>query len=216
MANTDKPFGAKPVSTILGVPWNGQFSIFYVPGTDGTAIYSGDFVEMSGSSDSTGKFPTVKQARANQNLRGVAVGFGKDPDQMLNPDDLEEQYRAASTARYVAVVDDPDVIFEIQEDSDGGALAATDVGSNVDITVGTGNSSTGISAMEIDSSTATTSTAQLRLMGIVRRTGNEIGNYAKWLVRINEHGLRESTYGSSSSSNSSSSSSSSSNSSSSS
>ena len=40
--------------------------------------------------------------------------------------------------------------------------------------------------MEIDSSSVTTLTAQLRLHSIQQGPDNELGNQAKWLVNINE------------------------------
>lgn len=193
MANTDRPFGAKPVGHITGAPWNGQFNIYYVPSGDGTAIYKYDFVESAGSADSTGMYPSVQQATAGNYVRGVAIGFGSNPEQMINPSDLEEDYRAADTERYVAVIDDPDVIFEMQEDSVGGALAKTDAGSNADFVVGSGSTTTGLSGMEIDSGEAGTGADALRLLRIVNRPDNELGTNAKWLIRINYHELRYTT-----------------------
>ncbi len=105
---------------------------------------------------------------------------------MANPDNLAMTYRAASTAMYCLVVDDPQVIFEVQEDSAGAALAVTAVGQGVDLVVGTGNTSTGKSAMELDSSSATTS-GQCKLMRLVNREDNELGDNAKWEVLIAEH-----------------------------
>jgi hypothetical protein len=53
--------------------------------------------------------------------------------------------------------------------------------------VGTGSSTTGLSAMEIDSSSKVATTAQLRLLNLVKRPDNAVGNQAKWHVMINEH-----------------------------
>jgi len=86
------------------------------------------------------------------------------------------------------------VIFEIQEDNDSGDLAATEVGGNADIAVTAGNTASGISGMELDSDgVSTTAVAQLRIMGVVNREDNELGDYCKWLVKINEHELRSTT-----------------------
>lgn len=189
MANADRVNGARPVRYLNGAPWNGKVNRYYIPSTDGTATFVGDFVKSAGSADADG-VPTIAQAAATDALLGVIVGF--EP----NPDNLSLMYRVASTARYALVCDDPDVIFEIQEDSVGNTLAATEVGNNGDITVASGNTSTGASGMELDSSNVVatgTGSAQLRVLRLVNRADNEIGANAKWEVLINEHEHKSTT-----------------------
>ena len=152
MANSDTPFGFKPVKHLLGAPWNGKVTTYYVAAGDGTAIFKGDAVKSAGAADATGKFPTVIQAAAGDVIRGVVIGFGDNPYVMTHPDNPNRDYRPASTAMYVFVVDDPFVVFEIQEDSGANDMAATMLGLQTDIVVGTGSTSTGKSAMELDSS----------------------------------------------------------------
>ena len=188
MANTDSPFGLIPKMYLNGTPWNGKYNIYYVPSTDNTAIYKGDVVKLAGSASADGIYPDVAQAAAtDETLVGVAIGFGTSPNLMFDIDNLTRNYRAAATAMYVAVVDDPNVIFEAQEDSVGGALAVTDIGNNADIVVGSGSTTTGQSGMEIDSSDKKTATAQLRILRLANRPDNVLGDNAKWLVLINEH-----------------------------
>ena len=189
MANVDRGNGAKPVRHLSGAPWNGKVTRCYVPSTDATALFVGDFVKSAGSSDANG-VPTVTQAAAGNTLRGVVVSI--EP----NPDNLGQLYRAASTSQYVYICDDPSVIFEIQEDGVGGAMAATNVGNNGDIVVGSGSTTSGASGMLLDSSdviATTTSTAQLRVMRLVQRPDNAIGTSAKWEVLINEHEFKTTT-----------------------
>jgi hypothetical protein len=53
---------------------------------------------------------------------------------------------------------------------------------------------TGWSGAEIDRSTAaTTNTLQFKIMRLVNRQDNEIGDYAKWLVMANLHTQRDLT-----------------------
>lgn len=193
MANLDTPFGFKPVKHLNGSPWNGKVNTYYVPASDTTALFKGDAVKSAGSADASGKYPTVTQAAAGDAIRGVVVGFGDNPYVMTHPDTPNTDYRPASTAMYVFVVDDPSVIFEIQEDSDGAALAATDVGLSADIVVGTGSTSTGKSAMEIDSSSKVATAATCKLLRIVDREDNALGNNAKWEVLIAEHEMNLAT-----------------------
>ena len=194
MANTDRPFGLRPVKHLDGSPWNGQVSTYYVPASDGTAIYVGDPVKSGGTAGDEGTFvygqhvdgmPTVAVAAAGDTLRGVVVGFS--PLQS----NLETLHRAASTARLAYVVDSPDVVFEVQSDEGGAALALVDVGENADILYTAGSAVTGRSAVELDSSTHQTTTAQLRILGFVQRVDNDPGsNFGKVLVVINEHELK--------------------------
>lgn len=191
MANTDSPFGLIPKMMFDGSPWNGKYRVYYVPSTDGTAIYKGDLVTLSGTGSADGKYPGIQQTAAGDTtIVGVAIGFGTSPSLMFDINNLTRNYRAASTAMYVAVVDDPAVIFEAQEDSVGAALAVTEIGNNADVVVGSGSTTTGQSAMEIDSSTAVTTTANLRILRLVDRPDNVLGDNAKWLVMINEHVYR--------------------------
>lgn len=188
MANSDIAFGLKPVRYASGAPYNGAANRYYVPSSDGTALFIGDPVIIAGSADSDG-VASVTRATAGSGayILGVVVGVEAETNDSLT-------YRAASTERYVFVADDPNLIFEIQEDADGGALAATDVGLNADIIIAAGSTTTGLSGVELDSSTAaTTNTLQLRIEGFAQRADNEIGANAKMECSINLHQRRNTT-----------------------
>jgi hypothetical protein len=194
MANTDRPAGLKPVKNLGGSPWNGKANVYYIPSTDSTAVFIGDLVVLAGSADDTGMYPTVAQSAAGDVTNvGVVIGFGKDPSLMADPDNLSMAYRLADTAMYCLVVDDPFVIFEVQEDSDGDAyIAAASVGLAANVVVGSGSTTTGKSGMELDSSDVSTNTAgQLRILRAVNRPDNALGIHCKWEVLIAEHVYRE-------------------------
>lgn len=181
MANTNNPEGLKPVRYASGAPYNGACSRYFVPATDGTALFVGDPVILAGDADANGVATVTRATAASAGrITGVVVG-------VVNTPSLTTRYRAASTAQYVLVADDPGLLFEIQEDAVGGALAATNVGQNVDLIAGNGSTVTGLSGFQADSSTAaTTSTLQLRIEGFAQRVDNVIGANAKILVRINQ------------------------------
>ncbi len=179
MANIDRVNGLRPVKYLNGVAYTGAVTRYFIPSTDSTAMFIGDAVKSAGSADANG-VATIAQCAAGDAVRGVIVGFESETaDSPI--------YRVASTDRYALVADAPDLVFEIQED---GAIAATAVGNNADIVVATGNTTTGTSGMELDSSTAATTAATLRILGLVQRTDNEIGTNSKLLVLINEHELK--------------------------
>lgn len=193
MANVDSPSGLRPVMKLDGGPLNAAVRKCFIPATDTTAMFINDPVALAGSSDTEGKYATVVKATAGSSgdIYGVIVAF--EP----NRDDLSKQYRPASTARYCYVIDGQDVVFEVQEDSAGTALAATNVGAGADLVyTHTGSTASGISGAELDRSTIGTGTGkQLTVLGLVDRPDNAIGDSAKWLVKINRYQLRKPSAG---------------------
>ena len=83
------------------------------------------------------------------------------------------------------VLDDPNQLFIIQND---GTSAVTDYGKNADIVVGTGSTTTGVSANVLDtSSIATTAALNLKIVGLWDVPNNAVGANAVVVVKINEH-----------------------------
>lgn len=191
MANVDQPSGFTPVRHLNGNPYNGQFNMYFV--SDGTAMFIGDAVKSGGSADTLGKYGTIVRAAAGNAIRGVVIGFSNTPYLAANVEDLSMAYRLASVDMYVAVADDPDLIFEAQED-DSDTMVAGDVGSIVNLTTTAGSSLTGISGMELVSSEGgNTSSKTFLVLGLVDRPDNVLGTYAKWNVYPILHELRSST-----------------------
>lgn len=180
MANSNAPSGCQLARQGNGSPTAATLALYYVA-SDATALYIGDPVILAGSADTAG-VPSVTRATGATSARitGFIVGFRPSPSLVANGATLP-----ATTAGYVLVAEGTDVIYEAQEDSVGGALAATNVGQNINLVAGTGNTIQG-SGFMLDSSTAgTAATGQMRLLGLAPRSDNEFGATAKWLVRIN-------------------------------
>ena len=132
-----------------------------------------------------GTLPEVNKSGAGTLLTGVIVGFNPLPD------DLSKVHNPALTARIVYVADDPDLLFEIQEDSVGNAIEVGEIGFNCELILGAGSAITGKSGTELDSSgAATTDTFNMKIMRLVNRVDNELGDHAKWEVCINLHTQR--------------------------
>lgn len=190
MANSNTPFGLRPHSYLSGAPWNGQARVYCIPNTDDTYAYAiGDPVELAGGADANG-VPTVVLATAGSGITGVIVSMGgtKYGAAHCDPADLNTTVIPATKTKdyYVMVVDDPAVLFEVQEIGTGTALAAADIGLNANLVAGNNNGY--CSGWLLTNTTeATTSTLDVQLMGLVQRPGNVFGAYAKWLVRINNH-----------------------------
>src|SRR5690606_28305518 len=144
------------------------------------AIYVGDPVALGTTGDTEGvPGVVIATAGATNPILGVVVGVVPDPD------NLSRTYLPASTAGYLLVADDPDILYEVQEDSLVSTLAATDIGGTANLIAGSGNTLTGLSGWELDSSEADAdATDQLLILGLAQRPDNVIGDHAKWLVKI--------------------------------
>lgn len=206
MANSNVPSGFTPVGYLNGAQWNGQTRLYSIDAAYGTALYIGDPVISGGSSDVYG-VPNIAIGATTGALRGVITGLydsgstvglpgGVSVGNIGNPNLV---YRPASHANvwYASVADDPNIIFSVQEESNGTQLAAAQVGLNQISKSGTGNGF--VSGWMIPSATGatpnTTATLQLRLLGLAQMPGgtNVFGAYAKWLVQINVHELGHGT-----------------------
>lgn len=188
MANVNAPYGFRPAKYLSGAPYNGAANLYSVPATDGTALFVGDPVVLTGTCDTEGNpeviRATVGTAVTTDRWVGVVVGFRPDS---LYP---SQMYRVASTARKVLVADDLNLLFEAQEDSVGGAMGVTATSGSCQVVAGSGNTSTGLSGFQIDSSEAggTTATDQIFVVRPIEEVDNDptLAN-ARWLVKINMH-----------------------------
>lgn len=197
MANNDTPFGLRPVRHRNGAPYNGAANPYFIPSTYATALFIGDPVVKTGTSNTAavtapgigtmpvGSMPEINKATAGDGnaITGVIVGFA------ANPDALGQNYNPASTARVALVCDDPDVVFEIQAD---GTIAAAQVGLNaVLIYTNSGSTVTGLSGAELDTTSdapAADASNQLTIQRVVAREDNEAGSdFTKVEVKINQH-----------------------------
>jgi len=192
MANVNRASGFTPLKYLNGSPWNGAANMYSIDASYGTALYIGDPVISGGGADVNG-VPNIAIGATTGALRGVIVGLGTSEAITVNPLNLNITYRPASDPAvwYAMVVDDPNVIFGIQEHANGTALTAAEVGLNQISVSGTGNGyvSGWQLASTTDATANTTNTLQLRLLGLQRIPNNAFGAYAKWLVQINVHEL---------------------------
>lgn len=196
MANANKPSGLVPVKYLNGSPWNQGGRVYCIPSTDVNAFAIGDPVVIAGSADANG-VPTITLATAgtaNQVLGALVSGAGAPGygQQYGVPAESPLLIPATKTRDYyVLVADDPNTIFEIQEDNDSSSLAAADTGLNCNLISGSNNGY--ISGWQLDSSSkASGATLQVKLLGLAQYVGglNVFGTDAKWWVIINHHCFR--------------------------
>lgn len=197
MPNVNAAKGLQPIQNGDGSPWNQQTNLYYIPSGDTDQYNIGDLVKAAAGGDANG-VPQIAKAANGNLVRGVVVGFRvADPDTLSGtalPLEVLNVPATKGKAYYAFVVDDPDVIFEIQDDGSA-ALTAAACNKNAEIVVANPsfgpNSATTLKA----STVAVTSTFQLRILGLVQRGDNAFGAYAKWRVRINQHDLNGNTAG---------------------
>lgn len=201
MANADTPFGLKPVRYRSGAPYNGAANPYFIPSGYGTALYIGDPVVITGTSNTArvtvpgigsceiGTLREINKVTAGdsnsdaERQTGVIVGFS------ALPTDLNKNYNPASTERVAWVADDPDLVFEIQAD---GAIPAASMGLNaIFIYTHSGSTTTGLSGAELDTTgtaPAADASYQMRIVGAVNRLDNDTTlTHAKVLVVLNNH-----------------------------
>lgn len=186
MANPNTPIGLKAVRMAGSGKESGGLNLYYHPASDATALYIGDPVVKNGSADAAG-VPGAVRAATTGAITGVVEGFV--------PDGVTDKagYGAASTAFYLLVRDDPAEMFEIQE---AAGMAAADIGLNANLASGSGSSYTRRSGFMLDAATkATTSTLQLKIVGLSPKPKNDFGAYNKLLVKINNHSEAPGTAG---------------------
>lgn len=201
MANVSKPGGLKPVGYLSGAPWNGQARIYYVPATNGTALYVGDPVTRLTADADTNGIPSVSIGVAGSAICGVIVGvLPTYPSVSLEAPTLDLARRSlpVSTAGYVLVADDPNILFEVEEgvtgQGAGTALTAAAIGNNANFVIAAGATTYADSRTLLDNSTeATAATLNLKIMSLAQREDNAFGSRAKWIVKINNHQYGSST-----------------------
>ena len=198
MANVNTPRGLSPVGTITGAAYNEQGRLYAIA-NDGTNTYAiGDVVKVAGSSDATG-IPYVTKAATTDTPVGVIVGIRvADPGVSLVGTTLALNtiyLPLNSGTRYVYVVDDPNVIFEVEGDATG--VAAADVFKNAGLTITADQtslsqssplSSTVLNASSFLAIGSSGSLAlPLQIIGLVQASNNAPGAYAQALVKWNKH-----------------------------
>jgi hypothetical protein len=222
--NPNKPAGLVPVASLIASVggFSGMGNIYAIPTADTSGYWPGDLVIPGTSAgntygaggDSLGNPYIAKYVEGSGHpVVGVVQAIGIDPTgaQWINPNVLGgaasnypyagpggATYRPAaaqSVIFYALVLDDPNIVYEIQEGGTGTNLTGAACGLNADVVVA--NPATiGVTVQSgtvLDNAeTGTTSTFPLKIYRFVQRIDNGFttspstgGGYQKWLVAIN-------------------------------
>jgi hypothetical protein len=182
MANVDKPFGMRPLGNLSATGAQKQYAYRIATNQSG-AIFQGDLVTVFDGF----------LVRFNPATHTAAVGVfngcnyvdpttGKPTWKNYYPGLVNVTQGVISAE----VLDDPNQLFLIQADED---VEQADIGKNADVIMGTGNSVTGASAMELDSSTIeNTAALNVKIVGFYDSPDNTPGeDFVTVVVKINEH-----------------------------
>lgn len=200
MANVNQPKGFVPSRYQNANPYTGAANLYCVPSSDGTQINVGDPVSTATGGDANG-IPYVTKATGTAGPRGVVVGVlpaGYNNPSLVgvNLDLTVQNIPATKTkAYYVLVADDPDLLFEVQDDGLS-ALTATSCNKNASFTVANPTSPGQNSASVLSTaSIGTVNTLNLKICGLVQKPSNAFGVNALWLVKWNLHEFNAPTVG---------------------
>jgi hypothetical protein len=182
-------YGLRPTLFASGGYNSGGFTEYAIADGETDNMFTGHFMLQEATGYVTQLAVTPTGASATTSTVGVAVGFRyKDAD---GEPVWSQKYvgNAANTEAFAYIADNPTQQFLIEQDSIGGTLGQAAVGLNAPVVQGTGNTSTGLSGMVLDSSGANvTATLALRIVGIPKDGSNELASGTETnnlLVQIN-------------------------------
>jgi hypothetical protein len=210
--NPNKPSGLSPVATLSGSDWTGKGRWYAIPTTDSTYNYfPGDLVALVGGGSAGGDtatgLPYVSMCAAGATALGVIQAVGIYPSgPAIDPNNLSRTYAplTKSVTYYAFVLDDPNIVYEIQEGGTGTNLTASSAcGRNANILLGAAATASApgvyVSQTTLTDTAApsTSSTLNLKIIAFAQRPDNHFvttpstgGGSQKWWVLINNHAYR--------------------------
>lgn len=170
MANVDRPNGFHPVGNLISSGFNANCQVYSVAAANDVALHVGDPVTTTGTASAEGLL-NVEECPGSEGTAGIILGVivGVVVDRAV-PATEHPGYLPALTAGKVLVCVDPNMEYEVQGDT---ALALADYGLYCDHVWSAGSTTTGLSAVELDVSTATTS-GQWQVMRAAQSVDNEL------------------------------------------
>jgi hypothetical protein len=188
----DAPYGLTPINSVDGKPYAGATRLLPIASTYNTAIYNGDIVRVAAGGTIEKSTVTVDSTTAAaNNTYGVFLGV-----QYVNAQNqlIQAQYypgNAAATSAVAYVVDDPMAAFKVAVTFSGNATVTTVnqsiVGTNMSVRQGTGNNTTGDSAVSVYATNAQGNAGALpvRVVEVVPATATSAGAFTEVVVKLN-------------------------------
>ena len=181
MPNVNKAFGLRPVGNLSATGAQKQYG-YQIQAGYATAIYQGDLVVVYDGYII--KYDAATHAAPTGVFNGVQYN---DPTRADKPT-WKNYYPGSITPNIGPIVcevlDDPSQLFLIQA---AGTITQADIGKNADPTASTGGSNvTGVSAATLGTP-AKTAALTMKIVGLSEQAGNELGQYAVVVVKLNQH-----------------------------
>ena len=219
VTNQNKPSGLTPVKYLNGADWTGQANLYFISQASTNAFNVGDLVSPIAGLDQWSGLQSIDLtlAASSTQVVGVAIAFGASANATtsqrggpyINPNNLTLiNVPATKTQNYFAlVVDDPKVVFEIQE-TGAGTTPATSLtfaatSKNASFVYAAPASGVAVSGTTLDNGVSSGHTPQtsatvtngyfLRMMGLAQKLDpqtvqwNTFGLFAKWYVKLINH-----------------------------
>lgn len=193
----DAPYGLKPVNLVGGLPFAGATRQIPIGNAYGTAIYNGDVVQLNSSGN---VIITTLQNQSTNSVAGViGVFLGCSYTNPATKQKLFSQYYPGAVAAddiTAYVSDDPNALYRVvnvtsnvADSTSGGLLPAyisraNSFGTNAELVLNTGSSTTGNSRMGVFINNVATS-LPLRVVDIVTDSVNTSGNFVEFIVKFN-------------------------------
>ena len=189
MANVAEKFGLRPYRKLDGTPLVGAQNRYSIASGHTTAIFQGDLVIPLTAG-------TIDRHTANNSTAVIGVFNGcfyTDPT--TQKPTFRNSYPGSIAASDITafVVDDPDAVFLMNADA---TFAQADLFQNYSVDTGSGNTTTGISEVQLDVSVSGTNASFIiQAIDISQDPDNsDTGSAnANILVRINKHFYRSGT-----------------------
>ena len=189
MANVVEKYGLRPYRKLDGTPLVGAQNRYTIASNHTTAIFQGDLVIPLTAGN-------IDRHTANNSAAVIGVFNGcfyTDPT--TQKPTFSNSYPGAIVARDITafVVDDPDAVFLLDADA---AFTRADLYQNYSVTTGSGNTTTGISEVQLDVSVSGTNASfVIQAIDISQDPDNSdtATANANVLVRINKHFYRNGT-----------------------
>jgi len=183
MANVNKPFGLRPLGNLSATGAQKQYG-YQIADNQAGAIYQGDLVVVYDG------YIIKYDASTHAAPTGVFNGCQYNDPTRANKPTWKNYYPGSIniTTGIIAceVNDDPAQLFVVQAD---GSVSQANIGKNADPTASTtGSTTSGVSAGSLDSaSIAKTAALTFKIVGLYEAPGNDFGNYAQVVVKLNQH-----------------------------
>jgi hypothetical protein len=177
------PYGLRPLNRLDGVAYSGATRTYKIASTYNTAIFNGDLVILV-----TGG--TIEKFTGTDSGYPLGVFMGCNYTSSQNQPLQAQYYPGTSVTNASAmVIVDSTAVYSVAV-TNGSSVMSTaplaSIGSNVSIVQGTGNTTTGDSAVSVlAGSQAVTSTFPIRVVDVVPETATGTDAFPELIVKIN-------------------------------